>query len=103
LTDDATPRDITLEDIASAERLMGISYTAQERVQMRGTFDGQIDAAKERRKFQFNNAEPMACRFDPRLPGFQMPPPENDVTWQNPVPAPLPDAQDDIAFASVGQ
>ena len=42
---------------------------------MLGNFSGQIEAARNRRAVQFENAEPMACRFDPRLPGFDKPDP----------------------------
>jgi len=95
--------EITLGDIASAERLLGITYTAQERAQMLDNFSGQIEAARNRRAVQFKNAEPMACRFDPRLPGFEMPDPENTLRWSGADPGPLPDSDEDIAFAPVTQ
>ncbi|MCF6317588.1 MAG: amidase [Marinosulfonomonas sp.] len=97
------PNEITLDDIASAERLMGITYTASERTQMLDNFTGQIAAAHGLRAVQFENAEPMACRFDPRLPGFKMPDANDDLRWTGADPGPLPDRVEDIAFAPVTQ
>lgn len=95
--------EITLQDIASAERLMGLTYTAQERAQMLDNFDGQISAAQSLRAVNFENSEPMACRFDPRLPGFEMPDPEDKLRWTDSAPGALPDNDEDIAFAPVTQ
>ena len=80
---------------------MGITYTVQERELMLDNFAGQISAAQDRRAIQFENSEPMACRFDPRLPGFEMPDPENDLRWTDADPGPLPENDEDIAFAPV--
>ncbi|MBT0959069.1 amidase [Alphaproteobacteria bacterium KMM 3653] len=96
-------RPLTTEDIASAEALMGIAYTAQERELMLDTFDGQIAAATSLRSLSFANAEAPACRFDPRLPGFEMPQGADVLAWSDGSPAPLPDDEDDIAFAPVSR
>jgi hypothetical protein len=54
---------ITEADIASAERLLGIVYTARERAQMVGNLDGQIASATARRKVRLANSMPIrACR-----------------------------------------
>lgn len=103
MTDADNSDEITLQDITGAERLMGISYTDQERAQMLDNFTGQIAAARDRRAVQFGNAEPMACRFDPRLPGFEMPEPEDNLRWTGADPGPLPDCDEDIAFAPVSR
>ena len=95
--------DITPEDIASTELLLGVSYTPQERALMLDTFEGQIAAATQLRAVSFDNIEPMACRFDPRLPGFVMPDPTNDLHWWDTTAEPLPDNDEDIAFANVTQ
>ncbi|MEP1768891.1 MAG: amidase [Sulfitobacter sp.] len=101
--DPAPVDEITLADIACAERVMGIAYTAQERAQMVEGLGGQIAGAQASRALVFDNSEPMACRFDPRLPDFQMPDPRDDFHWSAPLPQPLPLATEDIAFASIGQ
>lgn len=90
---------ITEADIEAAERLMGIAYTARERAQMVGNLDGQIASAVERRAVDLPNTVPMALRFDPRLPGFEMPVADG-VTGTRPD-APLPDNDTDIAFAAL--
>ncbi len=95
--------EITLQDIAGAERLMGVRYSAPERALMLDNFTGQIAAAQDRRAVRLENAEPMACRFDPRLPGFTMPDPNDKLRWSGADPGPLPDNAEDIAFAPVTQ
>ncbi len=91
---------VSIADIEGAERLVGISYTAAEREQMVGNFEGQIASA--RRKFRFDNSMPTASRFDPRLPNFRMPAPGSPRFSQGPA-RPLPEDEADIAFASIGE
>ena len=69
-------RDITIETIEAAEKLMGVRYTLAERRLMLDNLEGQIEAARARRALVFDNDLPMASRFDPRLPGFRAPPPQ---------------------------
>ena len=92
-------KGITEQDIESAEKLLGIAYTPRERAQMAGNLDGQIDSAVARRKIDIPNAVPMATRFDPRLPGFEMPT-ASGVTGSTPD-TPLLAADEDIAFATL--
>ena len=94
---------IVLRDIEGAERLMGVVYSPQERELMLDNIEGQISAASRLRAVGFANSEPMACRFDPRLPGFEMPAPEDELRWSNIDPGPLPTSDEDIAFAPVTQ
>ena len=95
-----TQTDITLETIAAAERMMGVVYSVQERQQMLDNLEGQITSALQRRAVPLTNSVPMAMRFDPRLPGFVMPY-GTDVLRLSLVTAPLPDQEEDIAFAPV--
>jgi len=92
---------ITEADIEAAERLMGIAYTARERAQMIGNLDGQIASAVARRGVEMPNTVPMALRFDPRLPGFEMP--VADGVKANDPETPLPEDDADIAFACLPQ
>ena len=92
--------EISLETIAAAERIMGVVYSAQERLQMLDNLEGQITSALQRRVVPLANSVPMAMRFDPRLPGFAMPH-ETDLLHLSVVTAPLPDQEEDIAFAPV--
>jgi Asp-tRNA(Asn)/Glu-tRNA(Gln) amidotransferase A subunit family amidase len=89
---------VSTSDIAAAERLMGLEYTPQEREQMIGNLEGQVLSAQARRAVKLENSVPMACRFDPRLPGFAMPHGADAVT-RSAVDAGLPGSDDDIAFA----
>ncbi len=92
---------ITETEIAAAERLLGIAYTARERAQMAGNLDGQIAAAIARRQQALPNAAPMALRFDPRLPNTQMPPLRDQLRFSHRDPGPLPERDEDIAFADL--
>lgn len=91
---------IALETIAAAEQLMGVEYTLAERQLMLDNLEGQIASAKARRAVAMPNHVPMAMRFDPRLPDFAMPHGADALTLSA-VAAPLPKADEDIAFAPV--
>ena len=65
---------IKVSDIASAEKILGIEYSKEEREQMITDLENQIISNKMRRKNKFDNNVPMASKFDPRLPNFKMPP-----------------------------
>ena len=92
---------ITLEVIEAAERLVGVAYTRAERELMLDNLDGQIEAARARRALTFENHVPPASRFDPRLPGFRPPPPQAPVRGSATDPGPVPDSDEDIAYAPV--
>lgn len=94
---------LTEADIAAAERLMGISYSARERAQMVGNMSGQIASAQARRKVALPNDVAMASRFDPRLPGFRMPAPATAPIRSTTCADPLPEDAEDIAFATLPQ
>lgn len=91
----------SLEDIAGAERLMGVAHTPEERAQMLGNLEGQIARAVARRTVAMPNDLPMASRFDPRLPGFRPPAAPGRVRGSDIDPGPLPACDTDIAFAPV--
>ena len=93
----------TLEDIEGAERLVDVSYTPQERQQMLENLEGQIASARARRAVRLANDEPMATRFDPRLPTFAMPAPQGPLRFSEAQATVLPDNDDDIAYAPVAQ
>ena len=92
---------ITLEVIEAAERLAGVTYTREERELMLDNLDGQIEGARARRALTLENHVPTASRFDPRLPGFRPPPPQAPIRPSATDPGPLPDSEEDIAFAPV--
>ena len=92
-------RKITVSDIASAEKILGVEYSKQEREQMINDLEDQIISAKTRRKSKFDNNVPTASKFDPRLPGFEM----SNLTGLkiSEKTYKCPSSDEDIAFASV--
>ena len=92
---------ITIEAIEAAERLVGVNYTREERELMLDNLDGQIEGARARRALTLENHVPTASRFDPRLAGFRPPPPQAPIRGSDGDPGPLPDSDEDIAFAPV--
>jgi Asp-tRNA(Asn)/Glu-tRNA(Gln) amidotransferase A subunit family amidase len=90
---------LTLADIEGAEHLMGLSYTAEERQLMLDNLEGQIASAAARRTVSLGNDEPMATRFDPRLPSFAMPAVDGPLVFSDKNAVPLPGIDEDIAFA----
>jgi hypothetical protein len=62
--------------LAAAERLFGIQYTDTERAQMLDNLADQVELAVRRRAVKPPNSLPPATVFDPRLPGFTMPVPD---------------------------
>ena len=94
---------LEIRDIEGAERLAGVAYSAAEREQMLNNLEGQIAAAAARRHLKLENTAPPAMRFDPRLPGFQMPAARGGVRASVLAAKPVPADNEDIAFASVNQ
>ncbi len=87
--------------IAGAEAVMGVRYSEAERALMADNLQAQVDMARRRRAVPLDDLPP-ATRFDPRPPGFVMP----DVMPFRPAlgdPGPVPDREDDVAFAPVWQ
>ncbi|MBC7737676.1 MAG: amidase, partial [Candidatus Saccharibacteria bacterium] len=86
--------------LEAAEALTGVTYTPAERAQMLDNLEGQIAQAIARRGVPLANSVPMALRFDPRLPGFEMPHQASSVSVSA-VTHMLPVTDEDIAFAPV--
>ena len=89
---------LTVETIAAAEQLLGVTYTAAERALMVDNIAGQIELAVKRRTVKLPPDLPPATRFDPRLPGWQTP---SAGTFRPSTPpiGPLPAADEEIAVA----
>ncbi len=94
-----TDHPINLDTIEAGERLMGVAYSRAERTLMLDNLDGQIAAAQARRKLVFPNDLPTASQFDPRLPDFPPLPAHSVLRPSEGDPGPLPDSDEDIAFA----
>ena len=94
-----TDKPISLATIEAGERLMGIACSRAERELMLDNLEGQIVAAQARRRLVFPNDLPAASRFDPRLPDFPPLPAHALLHPSAGDPGPLPDSDEDIAFA----
>lgn len=90
---------ITPATVAAAEQVLGVRFTAPEREQMARSLPEQVALSQSRRRLRLPQGSPTATRFDPRLPGFRMPEPG---PLNVPLPhGPLPERDEDIAFAQV--
>jgi Asp-tRNA(Asn)/Glu-tRNA(Gln) amidotransferase A subunit family amidase len=115
-----TPEDIwtgyddrvTERTLAEAEKLFGIQFTEAERRQILGGqveegedgyFARQAASLQKRRSMPMPNSLAPATHFDPRLPGVDYPPQENELTLFPETIGTIPDDAESIAFASVKQ
>jgi Asp-tRNA(Asn)/Glu-tRNA(Gln) amidotransferase A subunit family amidase len=95
-----TDKILTETDIAAAGFVMGVEYENAERAQMVESLALQMVRARTRRAFALPMDLHPASVFDPRPPGFQMPPPGRVELPDVSLP-PLPANDTDIAFATV--
>lgn len=91
---------ITVQSIEAAEKLLGLGYSDAERALMVDNLTAQVELAVKRRATKLPLTLAPATLFDPRLPGFAMPPERGFRPSRAPVPL-LPDEDEDIAFAPV--
>lgn len=91
------PADITAATIAEAEKLHGVTYTAEERDQLVQTIGGQVAGVRQLRDVPRELSLQPAITFDPRLPGVSYPAQANRIEMSQTEPAPLPDDEADVA------
>lgn len=90
-------------DLAAAERLAGIEFTAAERRQAAPLVREHLAAFREMRKGALEWHLDPALRFDPLPPGAPLPTADGEPVWQ-PLAAPgEPSDETELAFASVQQ
>ena len=94
--------NITTRTIAEAEKLQGISFTEAERAQMLEDLEAKLEAFAALRAAEMPNDLAPALMFNPKLPRKSIPSQKNNVSFAA-GSAPLPDSDDDIAFASALQ
>ena len=97
-----TDRTLTDNDIETAGFVLGVDYTAAERLQMAEALALQMARAQRRRAFALPMDLHPASVFNPRLAGFAMPK-DSGVHLAEQAATALPDMDADIAFASVVQ
>jgi len=94
-------RRLNTRDVASAEKLIGLSFTGRERKMMLSNLRRARLNYRRMREENLSNQVPPALQFNPVLPGMEVDP---GPTLFSPSPAPdvpLPDNPEDIAFASL--
>ena len=106
-TESASPTDadgpVSGDDIARAEKLLGLEYTNDERAQLVGEFEDRLSQIAQLRDVDKPNTLAPATVFDPRLPGKTFREQPNRVNIGPGYADDLPDADVDIAFASACQ
>ena len=99
--------EVSSETFVEAEKLVRIELTAAERAQAAGNWRRAMAALYERRtgpkKVALESTLSPASRWDPVLPGMQAGPEKNQFIRSNSDLGPLPERDEDIAFASVTQ
>ncbi len=87
--------------LAGAEALLGIALTDEEREQVARGFVLAQRVREQARALGLPNECGPALRFDPRLPGMSLEPDRRPWVRSDGDPGPLPESDDDIAFAPV--
>lgn len=97
-TDPSTPAGIE-QDLPAAERLLGLSYTPEQRKQLARGYEAVLKELAGVRALNLPNDVSPAVRFDPRIPGktYRMPAP--GVRGTAPEAGPLPSSPVDVAMA----
>ncbi len=92
---------ITVETIEAAERIAGISFTAEHREMMVEDLNSRLDRFEELRDMQIPNDVPPALQFDPTIGGVHPDPAGAPVFVERVVD--LPTDPEDLAFLSVAE
>jgi Asp-tRNA(Asn)/Glu-tRNA(Gln) amidotransferase A subunit family amidase len=96
-------RRIPIADLPSAEKLIGLRFTAKERQLMIADLHAQLAAYKKLRAIPIDNGIPPALAFDPRLPGMTFETKQRQITYSKIKTPRLPDNVEDIACWPVTQ
>ena len=94
---------LTPQDIAHAEKLIGLTFTEDERALMLEDLEALRQSYAALRKLDFPNDLLPAFRFDPQLLGEAHPPDYALAREPATAPAPPPETAADLAFASIRQ
>ncbi|MEM9706253.1 MAG: amidase [Pseudomonadota bacterium] len=96
-------QSITVETIAEAEKLQGVSYTDAQRTFMLDKLEGRLAALASLRSTSLENSISPAVSFTPRLRRFRVRSQKNTVTLAGSSEQPFPDNAEDIAYATVAE
>ncbi len=95
--------EITADTIEEAERLVGVTFTDEERQQMVPSLRRSVRGFIDRRTFEPPNELAPASVFDPRLPGRSYDVADRGFARSKTAAPPLPRSEADIAFAPLTQ
>jgi Asp-tRNA(Asn)/Glu-tRNA(Gln) amidotransferase A subunit family amidase len=99
--------EVTTTTFAEAEKLMQVTLTSAERQQAADTWRSSMAPYLERRtgprKIALTQGDAPASLWNPMLPGVVQPAARDRFVRSPEVPAPLPAADDAIAYSSVAQ
>lgn len=92
-----------VEDLAAAERLLGLSFTEEERRQTARRVAMHRRRLEELRAAPISRWTPPALRFDPRPAGRPGPEGDTPAAWDPPADLPAVETSEDLAFATVDE
>lgn len=92
--------DVRPQDVAPAERVLGVKYTPEERALLFDKLENMLDRVRSRRaEVTLDNDDPPALFFNPRLKSERYHVQENRVSLGTTDFGPAPASEEDIAFA----
>lgn len=96
---------ITTDHVAAAERIAGLTFTAEERELLVENLNELLDQYESLREHEIQNSRAPAFTFDPRRGGAERPEisPEEDGAEVSLPDVPRPENEADLAFASVAE
>jgi Asp-tRNA(Asn)/Glu-tRNA(Gln) amidotransferase A subunit family amidase len=105
VAEDNAAEEITAEHIATAETIVGLSFTEEERSLMVETLNNRLGQYEALREHELPNARAPAFTFDPRRGGAAIPdgPADEDGSSVSLPATERPDTPEDLSFASVAE
>lgn len=94
---------ITKENVANAEKIIGLEFTESERDSMLDALNEQLQNYLNIRKIKIDNSIPPAILFNPIPVGFKIDNKQKKIRYSNYSYAKLPENIDELAFYSIGE
>ncbi len=94
---------LTLNDIAAAERLMGLKFKPAERDSLFDEVKVNRKEYQKMRKYQLDNSIPLSTWQSPMLPGMKFNMKQAPVSWIIPANISIPANKNELAFYSILQ
>mgnify|MGYP006281871751 CR=1 FL=1 len=93
---------ITVDHIAAAETIAGLSFTAEERELMVESLNEKLEQYASLREVDIPNSVVPATTFDPRIGGASIPDIEDAMEWSA-RPVERPSSDEELAFMTVAE